>query len=199
MIRIPPSEFMPAFAFGAHADLKLVHLGWVAQVGGTGVVTCQNCGQDNEVFSINVSRILGRDVSFEQFQQIINELDKMLALEKEGNLPLDSRMQEGPFWAWYTTCYPNQGDPRPAWWLGFGDSAHSVSRMDVEAWLVQAPEGEGKIREEGWESMAMPDPQIVEEQLKQEVTANAPDPVIEWLRKEMGDFKLEDTTEDAAA
>ena len=207
MIRIPPSEFMPAFAFGAHADMKLVHLGWVAQVGGAGNVTCQNCGQDNEVFSINVSRILGRDVTLDQFQRIINDLDQMLASEKGGDLALDSRMQEGPFWAWYTMCYPNQGDPRPAWWLGFGDSAHCVSRMDVEAWLVQAQEWERKIREEGWESMSMPDAPTVEEQLEgsdQEVPASGPDPVIEWLRKEMGDDEEEpepdegDTTASAA-
>ncbi len=191
MIKIPPSEFMPAFAFGAHADMHLVHLGWVAQVGGAGVVTCENCGQDNEVFSINVSRILGRDVSFEQFQRIIKDLDNMLDLERVETLPLESRIQVGPFWAWYTLGYPNQGEPRPAWWLGFGDSAHCVSRVDVEAWIVQAQEWERKIREEGWESMAASDPAA--EQQAEEVTEIEPDPVLEWLRREM---RPEESVED---
>lgn len=183
---LSPSQFMPAFAFGAHAELHLMHLGWVAQVGGAGIVRCGSCGQDNEVYNTNVSNILGRDVSWDQFRRLIHHVDWMLALEKEGNLPLDSRVQEGPIWLWYTLGYPREGQPSPAWWIGFGDSAHCVSRMDVEVWLVQAREWEARINEYGWESM-VPKESSAEEPEMPEGDSPIQDPILDWLRGQMGE------------
>ena len=179
---IPPREFRPAFVLGVHVPGKLIHLGWVAQVGGLGTVTCQHCAGDNSVYTMNVSRVLGRDVTWDQFQLIIQNLSAMLAADHNGALPLDHKFTVGPFWVWYTTGYSAAGDGgkdlKPTWWLGFGDSAHAVDRMDVEAWLSQAEDWEKQIRETGWESIK--GDRVVQ-------SNSEGDERLEWWRRQMND------------